>query len=129
MSVREEHALARSVGEFVRTINEAGLYNHDHKLSNIIRCEDGEFGIIDTVAISGAACIAEPSFMLLTMLKEAQGVGLLPRRTLLMRCLQFGVGGEDPLSEEWRFIEQSLENAGDTTPKVSPLSRTPTSAS
>ncbi|MCB9838605.1 MAG: hypothetical protein H6813_04635 [Phycisphaeraceae bacterium] len=120
MSFDEEAALARRAGELVRTLCDAGLFNRDHKASNLIVMETGGIGVVDTVAIRRRHGADARRRMLLAMCKELRGIGALPRRAQLMRCLRAASGTE---REDWRAVGAMLRAAGDTTPRVDPLGR------
>lgn len=109
--------LAREVGELVRTIGNHGLFNRDHKASNLIVTPEGGVGVIDTVAIRKASGAEPRRRMLLAMCKELRGISAMPRRTQLMRCL---LAASDDWREDWRAVGAMLQAAGDTTPRVDP---------
>ncbi len=119
LAVRDEHDLARRAGALVRTLCAHALFNRDHKLSNIIRAPGGELGLIDTIAIRPRSPRAAER-MLAAMLFEGAGARVLPRRTLLMRCLLAAAPGEGAHAL-WRRLADRLARAGDTTPRVDPL--------
>jgi hypothetical protein len=56
--------------------------------------------------------------MLLAMCKELAGIGALPRKTQLLRCL---TAASDDARGDWAAIELAMRRAGDTTPRVDPL--------
>jgi len=120
MSLGEEAALARRAGQLVRTLSEAGLFNRDHKASNLIVLDDGAIGVVDTVAIRRQRGETARRRMLLAMCKELAGIGALPRRAQLLRCLREAT---DDVRGDWREIGAMLAAAGDTTPRVDPLGR------
>lgn len=118
--IRDEHALADALGALVATMDRAGLGNRDHKLSNLIVGPLGDLAVIDTVGVMRGG--GDQERMLFAMAAEARGVGLLPRRALLMRVLRAaGV----PRRITWRAIERAIAQAGDTTPRVNPLEDAP----
>jgi hypothetical protein len=121
MSFDAESALARRAGALVRTLGDAGLFNRDHKASNLIVSASGELGIVDTVAIRRRRP-GGPSRrrMLLAMCKELSGIGAMPRRAALLRCLR---SASDDVRADWRAIGALRRSAGDTTPRVDPLVR------
>ena len=119
-SFGEDAELARRVGALVRTLCNAGLFNRDHKASNLIVSPAGEIGVVDTVAIKHRRPSAPlRRRMLLAMCKELAGIGALSRRAQLMRCLR---SASDEAHADWRSIAVTLRRAGDTTPSVDPLS-------
>ncbi len=101
LSFKEERNAAQQVGSLVARIDSFGWFNRDCKLSNLIRQPDGIIAVIDTVGIQRRPGKRER--MLSAMLAEAVGHGVLPRRTLLMRCLINAV--EDP-RDAWRTLSQ-----------------------
>jgi len=112
-------ALARRAGGLVRTLCDAGLFNRDHKASNLIVLDSGEIGVVDTVAVRRRRSGDEfRQRMLLAMCKELAGIGALPRRAQLMRCLRAASGDS---RADWAVIAQAMRDAGDTTPRVDPL--------
>jgi len=115
---REESALADAAGSLVRDIDRAGLFNRDHKLSNVVRRPDGSLAVIDTVAIAPRRADGRIR-MLEAMLREAAGTGLLPRRALRARCVIAAMGGES-WRGAWRELQTRLLAAGDTPPRVDP---------
>ncbi len=112
-------ALAQRAGELVRTITGAGLFNRDHKASNLIVTPEGGVGVIDTVAIRKAAGSEPQRRMLLAMCMELQGINAMPRRSQLLRCL---LAASDDWRTDWRAIDAMLRAAGDTTPRINPVS-------
>lgn len=122
LGVREAHDVARRVGLLARAIADAGLVNRDCKLSNLVRMPDGEMGVVDTdgveARLGAAAHYRALPEMLLSMLREAKGTGLMPRRTLLMRALKAACG--EDAREWWERLAGALAAAGDTTPRVDP---------
>jgi len=127
-SVYDQHFIAEQLGLLVRNLRAAGLFNRDLKLSNIVLRPDKQLAMIDTVGVRRASRSERlRRRMLRAMLFEAAGTGLLPRRTLLMRCLL--VAHDCPAlpsaraHRAWRRLAAELSKAGDTTPRVSPLPR------
>ena len=116
----EDAELARRSGALVRTLCQAGLFNRDHKASNLIVTPSGEIGVVDTVAIRRrpVGALARRR-MLLAMCKELSGIGVLPGLTQMMRCV---LSASDDAHGDWRWIAQALRDAGDTTPRVDPFS-------
>jgi len=111
-----EHALADALGALVAAMDRAGLGNRDHKLSNLIVMPSGGIAIIDTVGVCRGG--GDQERMLYAMAAEARGVGILPRRALLMRVLR-AAGVHRRIT--WRAIERAIVQAGNTTPRVNPL--------
>lgn len=121
MTFDAESDLARRAGALVRTLCDAGLFNRDHKASNLIVSASGELGIVDTVAIRRRRP-GERSRrrMLLAMCKELSGIGAMPSKAMLLRCLR---SASDDVRADWRAIGAMRRAAGDTTPLVDPLGR------
>lgn len=101
LSMEEERQVAKQLGQLVAWIDSYGWFNRDCKLSNLIRQPDGLIAVIDTVGIQRRPGKRER--MLSAMLAEAVGYGVLPRRSLLMRCLKSAV--EDP-RDAWRILDR-----------------------
>lgn len=101
LSGNEERQAACRVGRLVARIDSYGWFNRDCKLSNLIRRPDGLIAVIDTVGIQRRP--GKRVRMLSAMLAEAVGHGVLPRRSLLMRCLKNAV--EDP-HDAWRTLDR-----------------------
>lgn len=114
----QDAALAQRAGALVRTLHEAGLFNRDHKASNLIVTPAGAIGVVDTVAIRRRRSVSTRRRMLVSMCKELTGIGALPRRTQLLRCLR---AASDDARADWRAIALLMRDAGDTTPRVDPL--------
>jgi len=102
LSVGEEHALAAQLGSLVRAIDEAGWFNRDSKLSNVIVRPDGGLVVVDTVGVQRRG--GKRLRMLGAMLNEAMDAGVLPRRAVLMRALR--AAADDP-KVSWRAMEQA----------------------
>lgn len=111
--------VAQRAGELVATISAAGLQNRDHKLSNQILGPDGAIGVIDTVGVRPGGGGAAIERMLVAMLREARGAGVLPDARAMARCVRAATG------PGWRAVLRRLValevRLGDTTPRVSPL--------
>lgn len=113
LGVADEHDAARRVGRLVARIDSYGWFDRDTKLSNLIRAHDGVIVAIDTVDIQRRP--GKRVRMLRAMLVEAIGHDLLPRRTLMMRCLCEAV--EEPKAA-WRELEHYAKRPVDHTPKT-----------
>ncbi|MFM9994887.1 MAG: hypothetical protein ACKVU4_03695 [Phycisphaerales bacterium] len=103
LTIRQEHAVARELGRLTARMIAAGRYNADGKPSNLIvtRCdEDGgdrpvEIAIIDCGALRLRSPLSHASSlvrMLASLVIEPIGVGVRPRRTLMMRALTACIG-------------------------------------
>lgn len=116
LTTKEQHETARRVGEFVSIIDSYGWFDRDSKLSNLIRLPTGEIAPVDTVDIQRRP--GRRTRMLSAMLAEAMGSDLLPRRTLIMRCLLAAV--EEP-KDTWRALERFARKQVGKRPKVNVL--------
>lgn len=125
--VRGEHELADEAGRLVGRLVRAGIFNRDHKASNVIvRREDERpvLMLIDPVGIRGRRAGGE-TVMLAKLAIECMGVGMLPRRGLLMRAV---IGCARELGRDrawrrrtWRVVEYVIGGHGDPRPKDDPL--------
>ncbi len=122
LSVRDEHAITTAIGVQVMAISRAGMFNRDHKASNLVvrLRENYEPGIvlIDTVGIRKG----QPSAltMLAKTMIELIGIGAPPRRTLCMRALKAAYPKDT--KSAWRAIAGIIYAHGDPAPKISPVS-------
>jgi len=122
-----EHELAREAGRLVGRLVRAGIFNRDHKASNVIvRWEEGGpvLTLIDPVGIRRRRAGGE-TVMLAKLAIECLGVGVLPRRGILMRAV-LGCGrelGRDRAwaRRTWRVVEYVVDRHGDARPKDDPL--------
>lgn len=93
LSVRAQHTLAAAVGLQVGAIVRAGLYNRDHKPSNLIVSFDGSrptITVLDTVAIRRCppASLRRAAQMLASLHLEPSGLGCPARAGLRARCVR-----------------------------------------
>jgi tRNA A-37 threonylcarbamoyl transferase component Bud32 len=126
----EQRWLARETGRLTGRLVAAGLFNRDHKPSNIIvreRTPNGDTRLADLVLIdtSGVVRIGSrrPERMLFNLAVELVGTRTLPRRTHLRRAIDAYVeqaGAGEP-REIWAFVRHMLAVHGDPTPKDDPL--------
>jgi len=141
----EQRALARAVGSHAAGLLRAGLFNRDHKPSNIIaqRVPDGpdwRLVLIDTVGIRRAGAFSgagdRGDALLATMLAklwiECLGVGASVDRSLRWRVVlaacesRIGPGQAPMLARRlWREIHAVVRAHGDPRPKDDPLAPTP----
>lgn len=150
LTVPEEHAVTAAVARDVARLLHRGLYNRDHKPSNLIVVDPArsaaKVAVVDCLAISTVGLLKgqEPGLQMFTSLMlEPIGVGHPPRRTLILRfltvlleeleLLKFGPSLE--LSSRSarrdrrraipgliRQVEARIRDHGDPTPRVNPLS-------
>lgn len=137
LSVRQEHAVARVLGEQIHEMIQAKLFNRDHKPSNLIvqNIEPAEVALIDTVGVCKKRKVGLDDKMLAALLTEPSGCGCAPRLTLMVRVMLSYVDALYPKDiAEWklRYQQNWLRNVsygvgdvvrkhGDSTPKVDPL--------
>ncbi|HEB60909.1 MAG TPA: hypothetical protein ENJ06_03695 [Phycisphaeraceae bacterium] len=127
---------ARAAGRLTAKLCLAGLFNRDHKPSNIILTDEGKMGLIDTVGIRRAKCRCRFTGgkmpgkrlvprMLASLVTEPLGLGLLPRRTQLLRGLLSFASACGMKKEEvktaWKQVEILVREHGDATPVDNPL--------
>jgi tRNA A-37 threonylcarbamoyl transferase component Bud32 len=131
LSVKQQHAVARALGEQVSGLAHQQVFNRDHKPSNLILVDPGKsvsIAVIDCVDIQRGRF--GPEEMLSSLLIESLGVGLRPRLAIRMRvahaCTRqppesFAGGHRHWLRQVWRKVEAIVRDHGDPTPHVSPL--------
>lgn len=138
--VREQHRIARAVGNQIRTMMDGYCANRDHKPSNLVvrQSEDGrwEIAVIDCVGIGGRVWglphVDEWDWddMLTSPMIEPIGCGCAPRRALWMRGLcSIDATPEDGsrktrhrfLRKTAKRIEVLVKAHGDPRPRVDPL--------
>lgn len=141
--VRDELAIARQLGRQIAHMIAHGRFNRDHKPSNlmIVPAADGPgVAVIDCVAIlplsrgGGAGTALER--MLASLYIEPLGVGVPPRRSLVLAALCAALGlehralgsrapGHPPgrrlVRGLWLSIAARVRAHGDAAPKVNPL--------
>lgn len=153
-TLAQERAVARAVGEGIARMQEAMIFNRDHKPSNLIvtRMEEegseagaAEVAVIDCVAIRSARGMSpeKPMVrMLANLVIEPAGcdfplrVGLMRRglREILRACWGTGEGEAGEVSFEawerasaralWRMVAARVAGHGSMVPRVNPLSGT-----
>ncbi len=129
--VPREHALARAAGLSIADLaggGAAGLFNRDHKPSNLIVLGEGaavpRIVMLDTVAIRTARGDASLARMLASLVIEPTGVGLTPnlRRPLLFRAALAAADQDRARARRlYRAAAQIVREHGDPTPRVNPL--------
>ena len=130
--MKRQHDLARRAGELTARLAAAGLFNRDHKPSNII-VEHERPGapkspglvLIDTAGVTRLGA-RRPERMLFNLVVEFVGTRTLPRRTLLMRALRAYLDHANGSTRGtpravWDEVERLLAEHGDPTPKDDPL--------
>ncbi len=124
LSVKQEHKIAAALGVLASELVAQGRFNRDHKPSNLILTGwdqahgDPIIAIIDCVAIRKCRRFDFKAMrrMLASLVIEPAGVGVLPRRSLVMRGL-----AEIQGQSWWREIERAVRLHGDPTPRINPL--------
>lgn len=101
IGVRDELAIAREIGRQVARLIEHGRFNRDHKPSNLIvvrRPGGVRVAVIDCVAIlplwRGGGAGAAMERMLASLCIEPMGIGVVPRRSLVLATLRAALGIE-----------------------------------
>lgn len=127
MSVRRQHRLAEAVAGLTGRLASAGLFNRDHKPSNIIVCDGADNGrtslvLIDTGGVTRLGS-RDPDRMLFNLIVELVGTGTLPRRAVLMQGLgAYMDAARRPIRREiWDSVRHMLESHADPRPKDDPL--------
>ncbi|MBL8762930.1 MAG: hypothetical protein JNM07_01505 [Phycisphaerae bacterium] len=138
---RARHDAARAVARTTAALVHAGLFNRDHKPSNLIlttRAGTLDAAVIDTVAIRRLPRhqVWRPLRTLASLVIEPTGVGLPPPRTLIVRVVHeylrvlFAREAGRPVDDaEWRphvgpiidRVSRLVRAHGDPTPRVNPL--------
>ncbi len=141
-SFREQHAIARAVGRGIAAME--GLFNRDHKPSNLIVQGAGTSSpLVAVIDCEGVRRTSLPSSarMFSSLVIEPLGCGVLPRRSLMMSALRGWlmetrlqierVGKRaEPLPWEWHrelrtmmwgSVGRYVAHHGDPKPKVNPL--------
>ena len=98
--VEREHAVARAVGLQIGLLAKGGVLDRDHKGSNLVVEieEDGGIGVVlvDPVGVRRRRFVCAEdrvARMLASLLTEAVGCGVVPRRGVLMRAALGAVEG------------------------------------
>lgn len=129
-----QRAVAHTLGCQLQRFAAAGLFNRDHKPSNLIVMFDDsppEIAVIDTVAIRRDRVRDGGLRMLTSLMLEPIGCGCPPPRTMRMRTLIAATTDDShprgaPLiarKAAWRAVAQAIHEHGDPRPRVNPLDR------
>jgi tRNA A-37 threonylcarbamoyl transferase component Bud32 len=125
--VRDRHALAGEAGRLVAQLVRAGVFNRDHKPSNIMVRWDGagpRLSLIDTAGIRRRRAGGE-TVMLAKLVIECLGVGARPRTPIMMRalCVCATELGWDRARRRrtWKLVEYVISAHGNPRPKDDPL--------
>jgi hypothetical protein len=122
ITTRQQHRLAEAVANQTASLMRAKLYNRDHKPSNLIvtRLDPPELALIDVVGLrsTGRASLHAHCASLVI---EAIGTGVLPRRALLLRALKTFLPDREQRHAAWHAIALRIRDHGDPTPKDNPL--------
>jgi len=127
----QEHKLAEALGATIGKLTNAGIYNRDGKPSNWIVTDPSAAGlaVIDTVGVRWGHP-PRASAMLTSLMLEALGCGVAPRRALRWRAVRAFdravvikfAGKQVPLARAyWEWTADDIAKHGDPTPKVNPL--------
>lgn len=136
LTPRAEHRVATTLALQCHTMLRAGIFNRDHKPSNLMVLHAdqsiAEIAILDAVAIRpfvGGGHGHAPPFERLVL--EAIGVGTMPRRSLMARfvrewtaCIHQAAGPpqREATRALWAQIASRIRDHGDPTPTDNPLS-------
>jgi hypothetical protein len=146
LTLKQEHALADAVAEAIRKLARAGVSNYDCKPSNWIVRWNGDqpkLSFADTVAVGKDEEGLGPLDHASMLIYEPTGVGCFPRRALCWRVTR-AIAREQYVDDEkakgrfvlratrpsepkefWRLLVRYAEYHGDPTPRVNPLSSSP----
>jgi hypothetical protein len=122
-----QRALAAAAGRSVAALHGAGLFNRDHKPSNLIVRDgpgDPVVVVLDTVAIRADGSDHAVARMLASLVIEPTGVGLAGRlrRSLLFRGALAGAADDrDRARRLYRAAAVIVREHADPTPRVNPL--------
>lgn len=127
LALGTQRELAEEAGRLTARLVKAGLFNRDHKPSNIILRDGASNGrgrlvLIDTAGVTRLGS-HRPERMLFNLIVECVGTGTLPRRSVLLAGVKAYVDqvGDGEWREIWRAVERMLAEHGDPTPKDDPL--------
>lgn len=135
---RDQHALAAEVGRWTGSLVDRGLYNRDHKPSNVVVHDLGEgrfeCSLVDTVDLQPTASLLFRRLgtqtplgdMLAKLWIECAGCGIGPRRTITARVCRAATASattKDRARTLWRETTTLVRDHGDPRPKDDPLAR------
>lgn len=130
LDIRDQHAIARSLGAQVGAFRLAGIHNRDHKPSNLILVDHSpdSLAVIDCLGIRRGQ---DPERMLASLLIEPTGCGVPVRAPLAMRALvsflgarsrgQNRAGWREHRNLTWAAVRAEVTAHGDPTPRINPL--------
>lgn len=139
LTVRQQHALARALGQHAAAMANAGLTNRDSKPSNLIVDWNGDtptIAVVDTVAIRASGTGFQPVSSarrdlvrtLRDYLLEPIGCEIELRTSMMMRTLRAALGTRaagQPTKQErddlWREVSRRVVEHGDPAPSDRPL--------
>ena len=134
LPVRAQHRVACALANQCADMARAGVFNRDHKPSNIVvvkaSADDALLAILDTVAVRPLARPGPTAPPLERLIIEAIGIGATPRRSLIARFLTEWIARSvaDPshrpaaLRATWATLSARVEAHGNPTPTDNPLS-------
>lgn len=134
LPVKGEHRLARALARQCADMARAGVFNRDHKPSNImvVDAHAPTLAILDTVAIRPLPRPGPVAPPLERLIIEPIGIGATPRRALIARFLTEWISLTTPdparrrqaLRSTWHTLQTRIAAHGDPTPTDNPLSPT-----
>lgn len=138
LTVKQEHALARTLGASLSRLAQHQTHNRDGKPSNwiVTNPDRAEAAVVDTVGVSGTAFLPAGlrswRVMLASLAIEPKGCRCPARRSVQMRVVASFVEATPLLKGNpqamrvvrrrlWRAAALRIADHGDPTPKVNPL--------
>ncbi len=124
LPARDQHAMASAVGTQTRSLLAAGLFNRDHKPSNIIvtSTTPPQLALIDTASIGQTGARApEPVRPLASLFIEPIGCSVAPRLALAMHALKAFEPDRAARRKLWHRVASAVRAHSDPTPKDNPL--------
>jgi len=128
LTPHQERALSRSVGRFIARTLRARLGLRDPKPSNLIcraQPDDSAWPGLAVIDCAEAGSKNDPHWQARALVAECLGVGICPRRTLLMRCLREIEPDRASRHSLWRRVAREVGDGENLTPRIDPLARDP----
>jgi len=136
LTVKQEHALTRKVGELISRTYSAGRFNRDCKPSNLIATSvdpsNPRIAVIDCVAIRRIILDDDSKLerMLASLYIEPLGCGCPPRKSLIYAALRSRWPADYAdrpamkigLRDIWDTAADHTNDHGDPRPRINPLS-------
>ncbi len=119
-----ERALAHAVGRLIAQTLDAGVGLRDPKPSNLIcrdEPNDPDHPALAVIDCAEAGSKNDACWQARALLAECLGMGICPRRTVMLCCLRHIEPDRTRRHALWRRVERSLAGATDLTPRNDPL--------